>query len=118
MPNRSIVAACLLMIGLSTVPVVVQQPAPAPRPQELSAAVLDRLPAEWRAISADHVRATAAEQQRFLTINSGVLRQTIARLLARVPAADAFLKTQLTQDPSPAVRTTIVQVISADTRWS
>jgi hypothetical protein len=46
-----------------------------------------------------------------------VLRQTVARLLARLPAADTFLRSQLSADPSPRVRATIVQVIAADPRW-
>ena len=41
----------------------------------------------------------------------------MARLLVRVPAADSFLKTQLSKDASPLVRTTITQTIAADTRW-
>jgi tartrate-resistant acid phosphatase type 5 len=79
--------------------------------------VLARLPADWRAHTDKHVRAAPVEQQRFLKVPEEVLRQTIARFLARVPAADAFLKTQMAKDPSPRVRTTIVQTIAADARW-
>ena len=83
----------------------------------LSEAVLTRLPAEWRELVSKHVRAAAFEQQRFLTVPEEVLRQTLARFLARVPAADAFLRTQLIGDPSPRVRTTIAQTIATDARW-
>jgi tartrate-resistant acid phosphatase type 5 len=93
-----------------------RQPA-APAPVVLSDAVLSRLPDDWRATAAKHVRAVPVEQNRFLTVSEEVLRQTIARLLARLPAADEFLKTQLAKDSSPRVRTTIAQVIAADARW-
>ena len=66
---------------------------------------------------ATHIRATPAEQQRFLTVSEEVLRQTFVRLLARIAAADTFLKSQLTKDTSPRVRTTIAQTIAADARW-
>jgi tartrate-resistant acid phosphatase type 5 len=86
-------------------------------PVALSDDVLARLPADWRARAARHVKAAPLEQRRFLTVPEEVLRQTIARFLARVPAADPFLKTQLVKDPSPRVRTTIAQTIAADARW-
>jgi tartrate-resistant acid phosphatase type 5 len=86
-------------------------------PIVLSEKVLARLPAEWRAPAEKHVRAAPFEQDRFLTVSEEVLRQTLARFLARVPAADAFLKTQLEKDASPRVRTTIAQIIAADARW-
>jgi tartrate-resistant acid phosphatase type 5 len=86
-------------------------------PIPLSNTVLTRLPAEWRELAARHVKAAAFEQERFLTVSEEVLRQTLARFLARVPAADAFLKTQLVKDPSTRVRTTIAQLIAADARW-
>ncbi len=38
-------------------------------------------------------------------------------MLARLPAADDFLKAQLTKDTSPRVRTTIAQAMAGDTRW-
>jgi len=87
------------------------------KPDTLSEAVLKRLPMDWRAPAGKHIRATPAEQQRFLTVSEETLRQTIARLLVRVPAADPFLKTQLGNDSSPLVRTTITQAIAADARW-
>ena len=86
-------------------------------PIAVSDAVLARLPDEWRVRVARHVKAAPLEQRRFLTVPEDVLRQTMARFLARVPAADAFLKTQLVKDPSPRVRTTIAQTIAADPRW-
>ena len=86
-------------------------------PIALSDEVLARLPADWRARAARHVKAAPLEQRRFLTVSEEVLRQTMARFLVRVPAADAFLKTQLVKDPSSRVRTTIAQTIAADARW-
>ena len=49
----------------------------------LSDAVLTRLPADWRVLVAEHVRASPVEQERFLTVAEDVLRQALARLLAR-----------------------------------
>ena len=89
----------------------------APSPVVLSDAVLARLPQDWRAPVVSHIRTTPSEQQRFLTVSEEVLRQTLVRLLARIPAVDGFVKTQLVKDKSPRVRTTIAQVIAADTRW-
>lgn len=89
----------------------------ASAPVVLSEAVLKRLPSDWRPPASRHVRATPGEQQRFLTVSEEVLRQTLARLLARVPAADSFLKAQLAKDASPLVRTTITQTIAANPRW-
>jgi hypothetical protein len=83
----------------------------------LSDAVLSRLPDDWRQPAGTLVKATAQEQQRFLTIPDDVLRQTVVRLLVRTPRADAFVRQQLAKDPSPRVRTTIVQAIAADARW-
>jgi tartrate-resistant acid phosphatase type 5 len=94
-----------------------RQPGAAAAPVVLSDAVLNRLPEDWRAPAAKHIRAAPLEQDRFLTVSEEVLRQTLARLLARVAAADAFLKAQLAKDSSPRVRTTIAQVIAADARW-
>lgn len=93
------------------------QAAANPAPIPLSEAVLNRLPPDWRPVADRHVRATPAEQERFLSVSEEVLRQTMARFLARVSAADALLKTALIKDPSPRVRTTIAQTIAADARW-
>jgi tartrate-resistant acid phosphatase type 5 len=84
----------------------------------LSEAVLARLPADWRGPVGQLVRATTEEQQRFLTVPEEALRQLLVRVLARSPAADAFLKEQITKDPSSRVRTAIVQTIGADARWA
>ena len=65
-----------------------RQPAATATPVVLSDAVLNRLPEDWRAPAAKHVRAAPFEQDRFLTVSEEVLRQTLARLLARVAAAD------------------------------
>jgi hypothetical protein len=110
-----VVAAAVL--GLQSVGTARLQSGTDAKPAALSDAVLERLPADWRAPSAKHIRATPAEQQRFLTVSEEVLRQNLARLLVRVPAADPFLRTHLAKDPSPLVRTSIMQAIAADTRW-
>lgn len=83
----------------------------------LTDAVLAHLPEDWRAPALRHIRATAVEQKRFLTLSEEVLRLTLVRLLARLPAADDFLRAQLTKDTSPRVRTTIAQAMAGDTRW-
>jgi tartrate-resistant acid phosphatase type 5 len=111
----ALVAASVLDPALGTA--AQQQPPVDLTPVALSDDVLARLPADWRVRAARHVKAAPFEQQRFLTVSEEVLRQTMARFLARVPAADAFLKTQLLKDPSPRVRTTIAQTIAADARW-
>ena len=95
-----------------------QTQTPAVRPFALSEAVLARLPADWRGPVGKLVRATQEEQQRFLTVADEALRQSLVRILARSSAADTFLRDQVTQDPSPRVRTAIVQTIAADARWS
>ena len=93
------------------------QQGPTPELRPLSEPLLTRLPPDWREL-ATHIKATDAEQQRFLKLSDVVFRQTVARLLTRIRPADEFIRTQLTADPSPAVRTALVQAIAADTRWS
>ena len=83
----------------------------------LSPDVLAKLPPDWRSLAA-HIKATEAEQQRFLKMSDVVLRQTVARLLTRISPADEFIRAQLSADPAPAVRSAIVQAIAADARWS
>ena len=46
------------------------------------------------------------------------LRQMLARVLVVSRSSDAFLRLQLSHDPAPAVRATIVQAIMADSRWT
>ena len=87
-----------------------------PETVRLSTAVLVKLPQEWRDL-AKHVKATDQEQQRFLKMTDVVLRQNIARILVRTRAAEGFLKAQIAKDPSPAVRITIVQAVTGDSRW-
>ena len=93
------------------------QQGPTPELRPLSEALLTRLPPDWREL-ATHIKATDAEQQRFLKLSDVVFRQTVARLLTRIRPADEFIRKQLTADPSPAVRTALVQAIAADARWS
>jgi len=109
-------APLVVALSLGAAPLA-EQPAPAPETLPLSAAVLARLPQDWRE-PVRSIKATDQEQQRFMKVTEVVLRQTLARLLVRSRAADAFLKGQLTKDPAPAVRTAIVTAIMADARWN
>jgi tartrate-resistant acid phosphatase type 5 len=90
------------------------QPAPVPAP--LSASVLARLPPDWREPAA-LLRATEAEQQRYLSGTEEALRQALVRPLVRNPGADAFVKAKLVNDPAPRVRTALVTAMAADRRW-
>ena len=114
---RLLVLAATLLLTHAAGRATPQTVGVVPSPVVLSDAVLARLPRDWRAPVASHIRTTPSEQQRFLTVSEEVLRQTLVRLLARIPAVDAFVKAQLVKDPSPRVRTTIAQAIVADTRW-
>ena len=109
-------ALVLLAIVVAGRPLSTEQ-GPAPELLPLSSALLSKLPPDWREL-ATHIKATDAEQQRFLKLSDVVFRQTVARLLTRIRPADAFVRTQIAADPSPAVRTALVQAIAADARWS
>lgn len=89
----------------------------APTPIAPSDALLARLPTDWQQPVKTLLTIPDAQQQQLRKLSDEVVRQTLARLLARTPRADDFLRTQLKADPSPRVRTTIVQVIAADSRW-
>jgi tartrate-resistant acid phosphatase type 5 len=117
MRSLTLAAALAVAISLPASPLGVEQ-APAPITLPLFDAVLAKLPAPWREVSAAHVKASESEQQRFLRQSDVVLRQVFARMLVRVPALDAFIRQQLIADESPAVRITLVQLIAADARWS
>ena len=112
-PAFMVVVFSLVSLG---VPLAARQTT-ARSPVPLSAPVLAKLPLEWHEMAA-HIRASEDDQQRYLKQSDVVFRQTVARLLTRIRTADDFLRKQLTDDPSPAVRTAIVQAIAADTRWS
>lgn len=114
---KMLAVALLLSIGP-----VVQTAATRSQPAQtqtvpLSDGILARLPADWREPVRSVIRATAQEQERFLTMQEEALRLNLARLLVRSPRADVFLKQQVVKDPSSRVRTTIVQAIAADARW-
>jgi hypothetical protein len=109
------VAVLTLAVSLGVEVLGAQQPS-TPEAVPLSAAVLAKLPQEWRDV-AKHVKAIDQEQQRLLKLSDVVLRQTVARILIRSRAADGFLASQLTNDSSSAVRVTIVQAMAADSRW-
>jgi tartrate-resistant acid phosphatase type 5 len=107
----------VLILGVSLgVDVFARPQASAPEAVPLSPAVLAKLPLDWRDV-AKHVKAIDQEQQRFLKLSDVVLRQTVARILIRSRAADGFLKAQLAEESSSAVRITIVQAIAGDSRW-
>ena len=107
-----VIAVCLPVSSLGG------EQAPAPITLPLYEAVLAKLPAAWREPAAAHIKASEAEQQRFLRQSDIVLRQTFARLLVRVPALDGFIRQQVVDDPAYQVRSTLVQLIAADARWS
>ena len=109
-------ALVLLAVVVAGRPLSTEQSA-APELLPLSSALLSKLPSDWREL-ATHIKATDAEQQRFLKLSDVVFRQTVARLLTRIRPADTFVRTQIATDPSPAVRTALVQAIAADARWS
>ena len=109
-------ALALLAVVVAGRPLSTEQ-RPAPELLPLSSALLSKLPPDWREL-ATHIKATDAEQERFLKLSDVVFRQTVARLLTRIRPADTFVRTQIAADPSPAVRTALVQAIAADARWS
>jgi hypothetical protein len=107
----------VLILGASLgVDLMARQQASTPEAVPLSPAVLAKLPQDWREV-AKHVKAIDQQQERFLKMSDVVLRQNLARILIRSRAADGFLKSQLTKEASPAVRITIVQAMSGDSRW-
>jgi hypothetical protein len=114
-PRLAVALAIALCLPVSSLGL---EQAPAAITLPLFDAVLAKLPATWREPAFTHVKASEADQQRFLRQSDTVLRQTLVRLLVRVPALDAFIRQQLVDDPAPAVRTTIVQLIAADARWT
>ena len=107
----------VLILGASLgVDLMARQQPSRPEAVSLSPVVLAKLSQEWRD-AAKHVKAIDREQQRFLKMSDVVLRQNLARILIRSRAADGFLRSQVTKDPSPAVRVTIVQAMTSDSRW-
>lgn len=120
MNNRRRALIATIVLALQSMPVARGQ-APAVPPAALAVPlkepVLARLPPDWREPAA-LLKATDAEQQRYLSGSEEALRQALVRLLARSPGADAFLKAQLVKDPSPRVRTAIVTAVAADRRWT
>jgi tartrate-resistant acid phosphatase type 5 len=107
----------VLILGASLgVDLMARQQPSAPEAVSLSPVVLAKLSPEWRD-AAKHVKAIDQEQQRFLKMSDVVLRQNLARILIRSRAADGFLRSQVTKDPSPAVRLTIVQAMTSNSRW-
>ena len=114
--TRPLVLVLFALLVVAGRPLATGQGA-APELLPLSPALLSKLPPDWREL-ATHIKASDAEQQRFLKLSDVVFRQTVARLLTRIRPADAFVRTQITSDPSPAVRTALVQAIAADARWS
>ncbi len=106
-------AVCLL--SLASLAPQQATPPPAPAFAELLAA---KLPPEWREPVATLLTIPEAQHARLLGLSDDALRQNLVRQLARVPAADEFVRTQLRSDPSPRVRTAIVAAIAGDARWT
>ena len=90
-------ALVLLAVVVAGRPLSTEQSA-APELLPLSSALLSKLPSDWREL-ATHIKATDAEQQRFLKLSDVVFRQTVARLLTRIRPADTFVRTQIATDP-------------------
>jgi tartrate-resistant acid phosphatase type 5 len=112
---RRLFIVLMFGLGIGVHPLADQQSTAPLLP--LSEAILTKLPQDWRE-PAQRIKASEQEQQRLLKLTDAVLRQNIARILIRSDSADSFVKSQLTKDPSPAVRTVIVQAIAADSRWN
>jgi tartrate-resistant acid phosphatase type 5 len=115
-PATRTLIVLILGVIVTVRPLAGQQKASPPL-LPLTDSVLAKLPPDWRDMAL-HIKASEQEQQRYLKLSDVVLRQTVARLLTRTHSADSFIKTQLTADPAPAVRTAIVQAMAADSRWN
>jgi tartrate-resistant acid phosphatase type 5 len=107
-------AVCLLSLSA----VIAQQPATPPAPPTFAEALAAKLPPEWREPVATLLTIPEAQHARLLGLSDDALRQNLIRQLARVPEADAFVRTQLRSDPSARVRTAIVAAIAGDARWA
>lgn len=86
------------------------------QPDAPSEALLAKLPVDWHALMT-LLTITPAQQKTLLAGTDEAARQAIVRTLARRPEADAFIKTKLASDPSPRVRSAIVQILGNDARW-
>ena len=110
--NTPMLHALVLLTTLAFLPV---QTAAPPKQGPVSEALLAKLPPEWRDISRT-LAIPANQQKQLLNATDDTVRQTVARLLVRTARADEFIKQQLKIEPSPRVRTTIVQGMGAP-RW-
>jgi tartrate-resistant acid phosphatase type 5 len=96
---------------------VAQLPAqPQQLPNVPSPELLAKLPEEWREPARSFARIPDNQQKQLLGSSDEIVRQAVARLLVRNPKADEFVKVQVRSDPSPRVRTTIVQGMGT-ARW-
>jgi tartrate-resistant acid phosphatase type 5 len=110
-----VVAGLVLLAGVFGAALAQRPPVGPTSPP--SVLLIAKLPLEWREPVTTLLTLTDAQQNQLLAVSDEVLRQTFARQLARLPKADAFLKTQLSADPSASVRTTIAQIFASDSRW-
>lgn len=117
--RRKVAAArALALVLLSLASVVAQQPpAAVPPAPSFAEALAARLPPEWREPVAALLTIPESQHERLLSLSPEALRQNLVRQLARLPAADDFLKAQLRSDRSGRVRAAIVTAILSDSRW-
>ena len=112
------VVAVLLALTTGLAQQQAAQPPAAPPPAiTFAEALAGKLPPDWREPVATLLTIREAQQTQMLALSDEALRQNLIRQLARVPAADAFVRAQLKADPSPRVRTAIVTAMSNDARW-
>jgi hypothetical protein len=104
----------LLSLGLTKAQAPVTQTTP---PDTGSNPLVQKLPADWHEPLTTLLTITDTQRKQFLGLSDEAFRQSLVRLLARTIRADEFLKGKLKTDPSPRVRTAIVQAIGADARW-
>jgi hypothetical protein len=105
-------AAVLAQTGTQP-PAVPPQPAAPPPP-----AYLARLPPDWHEPVTTLLTINESQHAQLAALGDDALRQALIRQLIRVPAADAFVRRQLTSDPATRVRTAILQGIAGDARWA
>ena len=78
-------ALALLAVVVAGRPLSTEQ-RPAPELLPLSSALLSKLPPDWRELAHAHQGHRRRAGQRFLKLSDVVFRQTVARLLTRIPA--------------------------------
>lgn len=104
-------APAVVLAQTVTAPPAVQPPAAPP-------AFLTKLPPDWHDPVTRLLVIPESQHAPLAALADDVLRQSLIRQLIRSPAADEFVRRQLTADPSPRVRSAIVQGIAGNERWS